>query len=256
MNPAREVFLMYKQREVFWEKRAKCYEKLEWATKSGYLRAFLEGGKFQKNDIVLDIGTGTGIVAHTISPYVKRVIGIDISKDMLAQALKHKVFKEEFLIMDAREMGYPSESFTAVTARMVFHHILDGTQKAMDECFRVLKKKGRLIFSEGVPPSEHVVPFYKEIFKLKEERITFTEESMEFLVRNSGFNYIEKIIYWIRGASIRNWLSNSGLSINVQEKIFQMHIDLDEQGKKDYNMTIYNNDCYIDMKFVIIVAVK
>ena len=69
-------------RETFWKSRAKKYEKLEWATKSGYLHAFLDKAGFNSKDEVLDIGTGTGIIAQTISPRVKKVVGIDISQEM------------------------------------------------------------------------------------------------------------------------------------------------------------------------------
>lgn len=35
-----------------------------------------------------------------------------------------------------------------------------------------------------------------------------------------------------------------------------MHINLDEKGKKVYNMKITPNDCYIDMKSVISRGIK
>mgnify|MGYP001443579375 CR=1 FL=1 len=77
---------MRDKREEFWKTRATAYEKLEWAIKGGYLHAFLDAGNFATDDHVLDIGTGTGIVAHTIAPFVERVVGIDISDDMLGHA--------------------------------------------------------------------------------------------------------------------------------------------------------------------------
>ena len=247
---------MHTQREKFWKSRSKKYEKLQWAIKSGYLHAFLDAGAFNKGDHVLDIGTGTGIIAHTISPHVERVVGIDISPDMLSHAFEHRTNNEEFVISDARAIKFDKHSFSKVTARMVFHHILEDTQKAMDECFRVLKNGGKMIFSEGVPPSEHVKPFYKEMFKLKEDRLTFMEEDMAALVKGSGFTKTDKIIYWLRQASIKNWLQNSNLHKDVQDKIMKMHLDLDDRGKKDYNMKVTEGDVLIDMKFVILISTK
>jgi ubiquinone/menaquinone biosynthesis C-methylase UbiE len=139
---------------------------------------------------------------------------------------------------------------------MVFHHILNDTQKAMNECHRVLKKNGRLIFSEGVPPSEHVKPFYREMFKLKEERLTFMEDDLEKLMKNAGFRKIKKIIHWNKQSSIRNWLDNSGLPKDVCNRIYKMHMGLDEKGKRDYGMVIKKEDCLIDMKFAILVGEK
>ena len=247
---------MKDQREKFWKTRAKKYENLEWAIKGGYLHAFLDAGKFCSDDNVLDIGTGTGIVAHTISPFVDKVVGIDVSKDMLSHAFRHRTNNEEFHNMDATNLEFTDNTFTKVTARMVFHHILKDTQKAMDECYRVIKPGGKMIFSEGVPPSPYVKPFYQDMFKLKEERLTFLDNDLISLMRNSGFKDIQEIIYWNRRSSIKNWLENSGLSVDIQESIFRMHLELDERGKQDYNLVSMNGDCYIDMKFVILVGEK
>ena len=67
----------------FWRKRSEQYNKLEWANHQAFLDAFVQAGDFKKTDIVLDVGTGTGIVAHAIAPQVKQVIGLDKSQDML-----------------------------------------------------------------------------------------------------------------------------------------------------------------------------
>ncbi len=247
---------MHIQREKFWKKRAKNYKKLEWATKSGYLHAFLDAGSFGSKDEVIDIGTGTGIIAHTICPHVKRIVGIDISSDMLKQAKSNRIAKEEFLLMDAKDLKYAKDTFSKVTARMVFHHVLRDADKAMKECRRVLKKGGLMVFSEGVPPTEHVKDFYINMFKLKEERITFMEDDMVSLMKRGGFKKIHKHIHWNRRSSIKNWLDNSGLAQHVKDKIYAMHVSLDERGKKDYNMIITEDDCFIDMKFVILTGEK
>ena len=247
---------MRNERESFWKTRAKNYEKLEWAIKGGYLHAFLDAGDFGSEDNVLDIGTGTGIIAHTISPFVNKVIGVDISSDMLSHAFEHRTDNEEFVKMDATKLDFPDNSFCKVTARMVFHHILEGTQDAMKECHRVLRPGGKMIFSEGVPPSEHVKPFYTDMFKLKEERLTFMDSDLVALMRNAGFQNIQEMVYWSRKSSIRNWLGNSGLPAEVQEEIFRMHVDMDERGKRDYNMVLEDGDCFIDMKFFILIGEK
>lgn len=247
---------MLKEREAFWKTRSKCYEKLEWATKSGYLHAFLDAGEFHEDDLVLDIGTGTGIIAHTLSPHVNRTVAIDISPSMLKHALDHQINKEAFILCDARKLPFAPETFSKITARMVFHHIIEDTHLAMRECWKVMKKGGWMILSEGVPPTEHVKPFYIEMFKLKEDRLTFMERDLESLMHNAGFKVIRKVVHWNKKSSIRNWLENSGLPKKDQDAIFRMHIDLDEKGKKDYNMLIKDNDCLIDMKFLIYVGIK
>lgn len=247
---------MREKREEFWRKRSKNYEKLQWAIKSGYLHAFLDAGRFTKDDVVLDIGSGTGIIAHTVAPNTKDVVGIDISDDMLSHAFEHRTRNEKFMKMDARRLKFPDNHFSKVTARMVFHHIIRNTQKAADECHRVLRKGGRMILSEGVPPTEAIKPFYIEMFKLKEDRLTFMEHELVDLMKRANFRNIRTKIYYSRRSSIRNWLENSGLPQKTQGKIMDMHMNMDAHCKRAYNFVHNGNDCLIDMKFAIVVGEK
>lgn len=240
----------------FWASRSKKYDNLEWAIRSEYLKLFVEAGQFQKSDRVLDVGTGTGIIAHAVAPLVRSVCAIDICPDMLKKARAQKLANTQYEIGDAYSIPYDENTFDKVTARMVFHHLIVNMKSAMDECYRVIKDGGMMILSEGVPPSQHVVPFYTEMFKLKEDRITFLETGLEQLLVTAGFKDIKKIIHFSRRSSIRNWLQNSNLPRATQEQIFQMHLNLDEQGKRDYNMVVKDNDCFIDMKFVILTGIK
>jgi len=75
-------------------------------------------------------------------------------------------------------------------------------------------------------------------------------------MHKAGFKNIKETVYWMRRASIKNWLKNSGLDTETQNKITQMHRNLDAQGKKDYNMIEKENDCFIDMKFIILTGRK
>jgi len=243
-----------KEEEQFWKIRAEKYNNLKWVNDDAYLRAFIEAGEFDKNDIVLDVGTGTGVIAHNIAPLVKEVIGLDISQDML----EHSNWKENkyFIKRDIRNRIFHEDVFDKVTVRMVFHHILEYTQKAMDECFGVLKKGGKIIISEGIPPLPEVKQEYINVFKLKEERLTFLEEDLVNLMKKSGFKNIKVFTHIMENFSVKNWLENGSLPKEKQDKIFKMHIAGSDLFKKAYNMKIVNGDCLIDVKNLILVGEK
>lgn len=238
----------------FWRKRAERFNSLEWVNNQLYLDVFVRAGQFKKTDIVLDVGTGTGIVAHAVAPLVKEVIGLDKSQEML----EHSNWSGNmyFVRRNILEPIFNDEVFDKVTARHVFHHILRNTQKAMNECYRVLKRGGMMVFSEGVPPSLEVKKDYIEIFKLKEKRLTFMEDDLKSLMEKAGFRNIEVNIVWLRRMSVRNWLTNSGLPKSIQDRIFELHVNAQDYFKRAYNMIEGEGDCLIDMKMAILTGIK
>lgn len=239
---------------AFWRMRSKHYNELEWANHRLYLDTFIRLGNFKKSDIVLDVGTGTGVVAHAVSPFVKEIIGLDKSQDMLEHS--NWFGNMYFIKRDIRGPIFTDAVFDKITCRQVFHHILKKRQKAMDICYRMLKKGGTMIFSEGVPPTRRVRKDYIEIFKLKERRLTFYEDDLIRLMKKSRFKNIDCAIIYLRKMSIRNWLVNSGLRKVIQDKIYQLHKHASDCFKKDYNMIETNDDCLIDMKMAILTGKK
>ena len=240
--------------EEFWKIRSQKYNNLRWVNEPSYLKAFIASASFNKTDLVLDVGTGTGAVAHALAPLVREVIGLDISQDML----EHSNWKDNkyFIKRDIRDPIFYDNVFDKVTARMVFHHIIEKTQNAMDECYRVVKKGGKMILSEGVPPTPEVKEDYIRIFRLKEKRLTFLEDDLVALMKKSGFKNIKITACIMKNFSVKNWLENGCLPKEKQDKIFEMHVTGSDIFKKAYNMKIVNGDCLIDVKNLILVGEK
>jgi len=137
-----------------------------------------------------------------------------------------------FIKRDIRDPFFNKSVFDVVTARMVFHHILENTQGAMNECYRIVRKGGRMVFSEGVPPSKEVREDYIEIFRLKEERLTFYEDDLIALMKGAGFENISLKTIVLPQMSVRNWLDNSGLSQSIKDQIFKLYVESKDYFKK------------------------
>ena len=111
---------------------------------------------------VLDIGTGTGVVACTMAKFGCRVRAIDHSPEMLAIATRHAAdaglsSRIEFLIGDSEQLQFEDGSFDAVTIQGMLHH-LPAIEPTLREAVRILRPGGELYISEpcveGAPVSK------------------------------------------------------------------------------------------------------
>jgi ubiquinone/menaquinone biosynthesis C-methylase UbiE len=102
----------------------------------------------EKGEHVLDVGTGTGLVAHLVAPRVSpgSVIGIDLSDNMLALARSKKSRNVQFLGMAAERLIFKPETFDLVTMGEALAYVGDPTD-ALAEAHRVLRSGGRLAVS-------------------------------------------------------------------------------------------------------------
>ena len=239
----------------FWHIRSANYDKLYWVTNQDYLDAIIKAGELKKNNIVLDVGTGTGTVAQEVKKYVSHVVAVDISNSMLKAGKWDGI---SLIKWDINNLLFANNVFDKVFARMVFHHILDELDRALIRCYDMLKDKGKIIIAEGIPPSDDmdVVDWYTNMFKLKEKRRTFKSGDLHYYLEKNGFINIKTEIYHMEDFNINNWLINSGVQKSKQNEIIDMHTSASDKIKKTYNMRIINGECIVRTVNLIVSAQK
>lgn len=240
---------------TYWQQRAKAYNNLAWVRDRRFMASIIAAGNFRKSDIVLDAGAGTGVVAKALVPLVQGVIALDSSPHMMKVSADHQ-HNIKWVTGDLRSLEFADNIFDAIVARYVFHHIIDDTEKAMTECYRVLRHGGVMVFAEGVPPSQRTKQDFVEIFKLKEKRITFMRDDMIKLMTSAGFIICRKKSLRLKQMSVRNWIESGGTPESAKEAIFLMHRNAPDYFKQDYKMTLTGNDCLIDMKVEVLTGIK
>src|SRR5438445_3568878 len=101
-----------------------------------------------QNEQVLDVGTGTGLVANLVAPRVSPglVIGVDLSENMLSIARANKAKNVQFVGMAAEHLVFRPATFDLVTMGQALAYFADPTT-ALAEANRVLRPGGRLAVS-------------------------------------------------------------------------------------------------------------
>jgi ubiquinone/menaquinone biosynthesis C-methylase UbiE len=106
---------------------------------------------------VLDVGTGTGVVALEAGARVAprgRVIGVDLSEGMLAVARESASRSDghiEFRRMDAENLAFSDSSFDSVVSLFALLHF-PAPLRALMEMYRVLRPGGSLALAVGSRP--------------------------------------------------------------------------------------------------------
>lgn len=97
--------------------------------------------ELQGDEVVLDIGGGTGRLADYLSKECKIIYVLDESKGMLSNIKANE--KVLPIQGNALETGFDTDSIDVVIISDVLHHIKD-QKDLIDEIFRILKRNGRL----------------------------------------------------------------------------------------------------------------
>lgn len=117
-------------------------------------RASLIGllGMIDENAVVGDLGCGTGHLTRLLSPFVKRIVGVDASSAMLEMARTQTAGLPNVELKSGELESLPlaNESLDAAILALVLHNVAD-PNLALREASRVLKQGGRLLVLDMVP---------------------------------------------------------------------------------------------------------
>jgi ubiquinone/menaquinone biosynthesis C-methylase UbiE len=110
---------------------------------------------------VIDLGCGQGYFSRLLAGAGARVLGIDLSENLIGHARRiEKTSKSGavFRVLEASRVAHqwPEESFDLATACVSFQDMADAAAVA-ESVFRVLKRRGRFVFS--IPHPATVTPY-------------------------------------------------------------------------------------------------
>ena len=138
----------------FWDRYAKFYdsEVLRFSAPAYAEMYRLMSNVLSKEMRVLEIATGTGLIADNIAAYVHSAVATDFSPKMIEAAKKKRVPENVcFLMEDATALSFADQTFDTVIISNALH-IMPEPQTVLASIRRVLKPGGLLIaptFSHG-----------------------------------------------------------------------------------------------------------
>src|SRR3989442_15319084 len=131
------------------------YSKSTFHTSSVLLQEVIDLARPKPGDLVLDVATGTGNTAFALAPHVRRVIGLDLTREMLNEARRiaaeREVNNTDWVIGDAEHLPFQDETFDIYVVRAAPHHFHD-IDRFRAEAHRVLKPDRDASFVDCAPP--------------------------------------------------------------------------------------------------------
>jgi len=126
---------------------------LSFGSGSWYRRQVLTRAGLSKSDRVLDIATGTGVVAREALRVTPAVVGLDPSIGMLLSGRE----KATVVNVQAKSEGLPfaGGSFDLITIGFALRHFGD-LDRVFAECARVLRPGGRIMILEITAPESRL----------------------------------------------------------------------------------------------------
>jgi len=212
-----------------------------------------------KNSTVLDIACGTGIIACEFAKYAKSVIGLDITQDMLNQAIKTKdenhLQNIKFDLGDVENLPYENDSFDIVCTRYSFHHFLD-TKKVFNEMIRVCKPNGKIIVID-VALENRDEEAYNYVEKLRDPSHTkaLTFDEFNNLFSNKILTNHKQSSYNV-DLELENLLNSSFPNKGDRERIEKIYKDDLNENKLGMNTDLKEDKIYISFPITIFMANK
>ena len=134
-----------KERKTFWDKNAGRYDRFMRKDRAAYDEMYELIRPVVKARTVLELATGTGLIAKHIVNAAAHIEATDASPEMIAEAKRNnRSAKLHFSVQDMFCLPYADKSFDVVIVSNALH-IVPQPEKALIEIQRVLKEDGVLI---------------------------------------------------------------------------------------------------------------
>lgn len=113
------------------------------------LEALVATSGASRDDVVLDVACGPGLVVEAFAQVAAHVTGVDLTPAMIERAREHtrECANVTLQSADVTTLPFSEASFSIVVSRLAFHHFLEPA-RVLSEMLRVCKPGGRVVVQD------------------------------------------------------------------------------------------------------------
>jgi len=155
------------------------------------IKTIVQALELKGEDNLLDLGCGGGWITQELGRHCNKITGVDISIEMLQNALK-ELDQDGIFCAEAAKLPFKEEAFSKVLCYFVFINIMDMdyVKESIKEIYRVLKKGG-IAFIGQLPDSLGSGEYDKE----KESYIEYCSKEFNLGKNNRNVHTIPINLY-------------------------------------------------------------
>ena len=186
-----------KEQKNFWDRNAGRYDRFMRKDRAAYEEMYALIRPIVRHKTVLELATGTGLIAKHIVNAAAHIEATDASAEMIAEAKRDtRSAKLHFSVQDMFRLPYADKSFDVVIVSNALH-IMPQPEKALAEIHRVLKDDGVLIaptFTHAENSfSGKVKAFFMKLVGFPLHNRWTSEEYLRFL-RQNGWTVRKSVV--------------------------------------------------------------
>lgn len=232
------------------EQKHANYHRLQWVKNEAFIDVV--ASVCGAGEAVLDLGCGTGVMSGPLLKQFNRYVGVDPAKNLLDRA--PRLPNAEYVPLPLEDIKFERE-FDCVLLRNTVHHLED-PESGFQTAIRALRRGGRVVLCEGVPPDGKVRQFYTELFALFDKRHILTEGDMLALLRMNGFKQIMLQPFFMENVNLVDWLRKVSPNEEVLQKALKLHLAGDEHFRRVYEVKGEGDQLTMTWRFMVATGIK
>jgi ubiquinone/menaquinone biosynthesis C-methylase UbiE len=243
-------------REIFGE-RAAFYTTSSTHADPQVLARVVELAAPQADWSALDVATGTGHTAFALASHVARVVGTDLTPQMLAEGKKlaqeRDVANVRFCLADVHALPFDDGAFHVVTCRRAAHHFSD-IARALREMRRVLCKGARLVIDDrSVPEDDFVDERMNHLDCLHDESHVrqYRPSAWTRMLTQAGFA-VESVELYTKHRPLTSL--TDGVSTETVQRIHAIVGGLNDDQRKTLNLVEKEGQLYLNHWYILLSA--